>query len=281
MWKVLGGATRSCLARCAGRSRRSLEGWNTPFLRKVKTTPDPDTFEKCRDTHALLLAERSIPCPSFPCFFGKWQGKPPKEQGFFIPTEPLKSLEKKRKTLKKTRNSLQGQKNKEFQKTRKGRTGYIPPICITILLPFVSRYFCRSIRVRGRWDTPNKFLGTSFVPSSWRISRELASRSSQKSSTYYTRAKARTNSLSLSDFGSWQTQSLLCHRCIEATLGLALSGIRLSQFIHAVLLQGVLSGKKPLTAPFCWTKFPSKDTKCETKFPKISPKLLWNPPRYF
>ena len=27
------------------------------------------------------------------------------------------------------------------------------PICITIRLPFVSRYFCRSFRVRGRWDT--------------------------------------------------------------------------------------------------------------------------------
>ena len=31
---------------------------------------------------------------------------------------------------------------------------YTPPIYITIRLPFVSRYFCRSIRVRGRWDTP-------------------------------------------------------------------------------------------------------------------------------
>ena len=36
---------------------------------------------------------------------------------------------------------------------------YTPPICITIRLPFVSRYFCGSIRVRGRWDTPNKSLG--------------------------------------------------------------------------------------------------------------------------
>ena len=32
---------------------------------------------------------------------------------------------------------------------------HTPPICITIRLPFVSRYFCRSIRVRGRWDTPH------------------------------------------------------------------------------------------------------------------------------
>ena len=30
---------------------------------------------------------------------------------------------------------------------------YPPPICITIRLPFVSRHFCRSIRVRGRWNT--------------------------------------------------------------------------------------------------------------------------------
>ena len=35
---------------------------------------------------------------------------------------------------------------------------YTPPICITIRLPFVSRYFCGSIRVRGRWDTPKKKL---------------------------------------------------------------------------------------------------------------------------
>ena len=33
---------------------------------------------------------------------------------------------------------------------------YTPPICITIRLPFVSRYFCGSIRVRGRWNTPKK-----------------------------------------------------------------------------------------------------------------------------
>ena len=32
---------------------------------------------------------------------------------------------------------------------------YTPPICITIRLPFVSRYFCRSIKVRGRWHAPN------------------------------------------------------------------------------------------------------------------------------
>ena len=34
------------------------------------------------------------------------------------------------------------------------RIVYTPPICITIRLPFVSRYFCGSIRVRGCWNTP-------------------------------------------------------------------------------------------------------------------------------
>ena len=31
---------------------------------------------------------------------------------------------------------------------------YTPNICITLLVPFVSRYFCWSIWVRGRWNTP-------------------------------------------------------------------------------------------------------------------------------
>ena len=71
-------------------------------FRRVESTPDPNTFEKYRDTppisiaillqkYALLLAESSI---------------------------------------------------------------YTPPICIKIPLPSVSRCFCRSIRVRGRSDTP-------------------------------------------------------------------------------------------------------------------------------
>ena len=35
---------------------------------------------------------------------------------------------------------------------------YTPPICITIRLPFVSRYFCGSIRVRGRWGHSQKLI---------------------------------------------------------------------------------------------------------------------------
>ena len=33
---------------------------------------------------------------------------------------------------------------------------FTPPIYIMILLPFISRCFCRSIRVRGRWNAPYK-----------------------------------------------------------------------------------------------------------------------------
>ena len=63
--------------------------------------------------------KKNYPCPSFPCFFGKTRGKPPKKQGFFIPTEPLKSLEKKGKTLKKTRNSSQGKKTRKSKKKQR------------------------------------------------------------------------------------------------------------------------------------------------------------------
>ena len=69
-----------------------------------------------------------FPCPSFPCFFGKCHGKPPKKQRFFIPTEPLKSLEKKGKTLKKTRNFSQGKKQGIPQKQGKEGQGSFPMI---------------------------------------------------------------------------------------------------------------------------------------------------------
>ena len=39
---------------------------------------------------------------------------------------------------------------------------YTPPICIKIRLPFVSRCFCKSIRVRGRWNTPQKTVFWQF-----------------------------------------------------------------------------------------------------------------------
>ena len=60
------------------------------FIRSVKSTPDPDTFEKYRDTPPISMAYF---CKSMP---PSWQ-----------------------------------------------RVAYTPPICITIRLPFVSRYFCK------------------------------------------------------------------------------------------------------------------------------------------
>ena len=57
-------------------------------------------------------------------FFWKMAGKTTKKTRIFFPTEPPKSLEKKGKTVKKTRKSLQGQKTRNSKKTRKGRTGY-------------------------------------------------------------------------------------------------------------------------------------------------------------
>ena len=73
----------------------------TPSCR-VKSTPDPNTFEKYRYTPPIsiaILLRKSAP--------SSWQ-----------------------------------------------KVVYTPPICITIRLPFVSRCFGRSIRVRGCWNTP-------------------------------------------------------------------------------------------------------------------------------
>ena len=49
-------------------------------------------------------------------FFGKRQGKPPKKQGFFIPTEPLKGEEGE--NAQKNKEILAAEKNKEFQKNK-------------------------------------------------------------------------------------------------------------------------------------------------------------------
>ena len=75
------------------------------LVRRVESTPDPNTFEKYRDTPPISMAYF---CKSMP---SSWQ-----------------------------------------------KVVYSPPICIAIRLPFVSRYFCRSIRVRGRWDTAKREL---------------------------------------------------------------------------------------------------------------------------
>ena len=74
----------------------------------------------CVGDTTLTQAYPDLP---FLVFFGKKQGKPPKKQGFFFPSEALKSLGKKGKTLKKARNSLQEKKARNSKKARKGRSG--------------------------------------------------------------------------------------------------------------------------------------------------------------
>ena len=82
---------------------------------------EPDTGKMRKMRKALVILQKQ-PCPSFPVFFGKRHGQPPKKQGFFSPTGPLKSLEKKGKTLKKTRNSSQGKKKQGMPK-KQGKEG--------------------------------------------------------------------------------------------------------------------------------------------------------------
>ena len=62
-------------------------------------------------------------CPSFPCCFGKRQGKPPKKQGFFIPTEPLKSLQKKGKNAQKNKEILARKKKQGIPQKKLGKEG--------------------------------------------------------------------------------------------------------------------------------------------------------------
>ena len=66
-----------------------------------------------------LTTHTPLPCPSFPCFFcGKRQEKPTKTTRIFIPSEPLKSLEKKGKRSKKQGNPRKGKKQGLIWQTR-------------------------------------------------------------------------------------------------------------------------------------------------------------------
>ena len=85
-----------------------------------------------RDTNAAIPPRwRAPPCPFFPCLFGKGQGKPQKKsKDFFNPYQTPRMPGKERKTLKKNKEFLAGEKNKEFKKkARKGRTGRIHDFC--------------------------------------------------------------------------------------------------------------------------------------------------------
>ena len=63
------------------------------------------------------------PVLPFLVFFGRRHGKPPKKQGFFIPTQSLKSLEKKGKTLEKNKQFLAEEKKKQGIPKKQGKEG--------------------------------------------------------------------------------------------------------------------------------------------------------------
>ena len=64
---------------------------------------------------------RENPDLPFLAFSEKGKENHPKKQGFFHYAEPLKSLGKKGKTLKKARKFLATKKARKSKKTRKGR----------------------------------------------------------------------------------------------------------------------------------------------------------------
>ena len=80
-------------------------------------------FKSCGKSGGGILRDVFGPTLSFLSliFLQKGKGNHQKKK-IFIPTEPLRSLEKRReKAHKKTRKSSQGDKNKEFQTKQRGQ----------------------------------------------------------------------------------------------------------------------------------------------------------------
>ena len=76
--------------------------------------------------HYIINSHKiKLPCPSFPCFFGKKAGKTPQKTRIFYPTETQKSLERREKRSKKQGNPRKEKKQGIPKKTRKGRTEYV------------------------------------------------------------------------------------------------------------------------------------------------------------
>ena len=80
---------------------------------------------------AASVSKKNLPCPSFPWSFRKYQGKPQKHQGFLSPHEPLKTLENKQKTPKKTKDFRSKKNTKETKTPRKRRTRLLCSWCPT------------------------------------------------------------------------------------------------------------------------------------------------------
>ena len=92
----------------------------------------------------------ALPCPSFPWSFRKDQGKPQKHQGFFSAFEPLKTLENKQNTLKKTKEFRSKKNTKETKTPRKRRTGYLRHL-LSYLQPSDSKFDARPSKRNQAW----------------------------------------------------------------------------------------------------------------------------------
>ena len=100
---------------------RVAPGVGTEFPYRVRIV---DSGVDCTDP-VCRHRFRFLPCPSFPGFLERKARKTTKKQGFFIPAEPLKPVEKKGKTLGSKKQGIprRGKRQGIQKKTRKGRTG--------------------------------------------------------------------------------------------------------------------------------------------------------------
>ena len=163
---------------------------STTLFRRTTSTPDPDTFEKHRDTpsisfaillhkYAHILAESSVYTTNFQEAAqylpkGRSRRMPPSVLHFngvvcsntlFSKTSALTNS-----LLFRTNSTCKILEHPVWSNTSGfqfwgplARTNFLSALCglsifcIAVRLPFVSRYFCRSIRVRGCWNTPNYY----------------------------------------------------------------------------------------------------------------------------
>ena len=107
----------ACVKLSTNRGYRTILGDCWPPLKVSRDTGyRSDSIAISRDMGPLS----PLPCPSFLYFFDKGK-ESHKRTRIFIPTEPLKSLEKKRKRSKKTRKSLQGERIKRELPQKKNK----------------------------------------------------------------------------------------------------------------------------------------------------------------
>ena len=112
----------------------------------------PLTLQSLLFSFSMLFSFSDFPCFFFCAFFLSFpriSGVPRREKPLLFSGFPLLFFKKAR---------VGGSGLRCFCKCMPSswqKVVYTPPICITIRLPFVSWYFCTSIRVRGRWNTPH------------------------------------------------------------------------------------------------------------------------------